>query len=252
MSKPDDYERDLLSLQGALVEAQAWAIENGQKLVVVFEGRDTAGKDGAIRRTVEYLAPRNTRVVALPKPTERERGEWWLQRYIAQLPTAGEWVLFNRSWYNRAGVERVMGFSTPEQQEAFITEAPAFETMVANSGVKLVKFWLDISKEEQAERLDARQDDPLKLFKRSSLDQVAQEKWEAYTEARDEMLMRTHTAVAPWTCIVTDKKKKARLTIMRHILSVVGAPSSAKVAKPDPKVCFPFDESALKDGRLFR
>ena len=248
----EEYERELLALQTALVESQAWAIETGQKLLVLLEGRDAAGKDGLIKRVTEYLAPRNTRVVALPKPTERENGQWWFQRYVAHLPTAGEWVLFNRSWYNRAGVERVMGFSTPEQQEAFLQTAPDFETMLTGSGIRLVKLWLDISKEEQAERLEERRRDPLKRFKVSALDAMAQEKWDAYTAARDEMLRRTHCEAAPWICVRADSKKRTRLNVIRHILRVVDAPAAARIGKPDPERLFTFDEAALTDGRLHR
>jgi polyphosphate kinase 2 len=186
--KNDDYEAALREHQIALVDTQAWAMEKGLKLVVVFEGRDAAGKDGSIRVLTEHLSNRNTRIVALPKPSDRERSQWWFQRYVGQLPTAGEWVFYNRSWYNRAGVERVMGFSTPEEQEAFLRDAPGFEHMLVGSGVLLVKYWLDISKAEQKERLDERRDDPLKRMKSSPLDAAAQDKWDAYSKARDEML----------------------------------------------------------------
>src|SRR5262249_41379819 len=163
---------------------QAWAMEKGQKWVLVFEGRDAAGKDGSIRVITEHLSNRNTRVVALPKPSDRDQTRWWFQRYVKHLPAGGEWVFYNPSWYNRAGVERVMGFSTPEEQECFLREAPGFERMLVESDVRLIKFWLDISKDEQAERLEERRTDPLKKMKASPLDEVAQKKWKAYSKAR--------------------------------------------------------------------
>ena len=252
MSKVKDYDERLLALQRALVEAQAWSIENGQKVVVVFEGRDAAGKDGAIKRLTRYASARRTRVVSLPKPNERENTEWWFQRYVAHLPAAGEWVLFNRSWYNRGGVERVMGFSTPAEQEAFLDEALDFERLLTRSGIVLVKLWLDISKDEQAERLEARRKNPLKQLKVSSLDAMAQEKWDDYTAARDEMLTRTHHKRSPWVCVATDSKKAARLAVLGHVLKRVGAPDAARIEKPDPKVLFTFEAAALTDGRLHR
>jgi polyphosphate kinase 2 len=252
MSKLKDYDERLLALQTALVKAQAWGIEQGQKLVIVLEGRDAAGKDGAIKRLTEYAHGRRTRMVLLPKPNEREDTEWWFQRYVAHLPAAGEWVLFNRSWYNRGGVERVMGFSTPDEQEQFLKDAPGFEAMLAGSGIVLIKFWLDISKAEQAERLDARRTDPLKQLKVSPLDAVAQEKWGAYTAARDEMLKRTHSKASPWICISTDSKKRARLAVLAHTLKRLGAPGAARIEKPDPKVLFHYDDEAATDGRLHR
>jgi polyphosphate kinase 2 len=251
MSKTDGYKAQLESLQAALVRHQQWAIETGAKAVLVFEGRDGAGKDGAIKRITEHLAPRNTRVVALPKPSDRQRSEWWFQRYARHLPAAGEIVLFNRSWYNRAGVERVMGFSTPKEQEDFLRDAPTFERMLVEADIRIVKFWLDISKHEQAARLEARRNDPLKLLKVSDLDGVAQKEWKAYSKARDEMLRRTHSALAPWTCVHTDKKKKARLAVLRHILHTL-APAQIRegVDAPDSDVLFDFDATALSDGRL--
>lgn len=253
MAKDDDYDRELECLQIAMVRYQQHAIEAGDKALVIFEGRDTAGKDGAIKRIVEPLSIRHTRAVALPKPSDRERTEWYFQRYSDHLPAAGEFVIFNRSWYNRAGVERVMGFSTPEEQETFLRDVPVFERMLQGSGLKLVKLWLDISREEQAERLEARRTNPLKALKVSSLDAVAQEKWEAYSEARDEMLRRTHTDDAPWICVVTDRKKQARLNIMRHLLRTLAPREIAEtVEAPDPDVLFLFTPSAIQEGRLNR
>jgi polyphosphate kinase 2 len=240
------YEAELEKLQVRLVETQAWAIETGKRILIVFEGRDAAGKDGAIKRITEYMAPRQTRVVALPRPTDRETTQWYFQRYAPHLPAAGETVIFNRSWYNRAGVETVMGFCTPEQQTAFLNEAPRFEDMLVNDGIVLIKLWLDISKEEQAERLAERLEDPLKRFKASSLDAEAQTRWDAYTAARDRMLAATDTGPAPWTVVATDHKKTARLNIMRHILRSIGGPA-LQVDAPDADVVFPASKAA---GRL--
>ncbi|WP_372783722.1 polyphosphate kinase 2 [Phenylobacterium sp.] len=253
MSKDDDYDRELAALQAALVRFQIAAIKAGEKSLVIFEGRDAAGKDGAIKRITEHLSVRNTRAIALPKPTDREATQWYFQRYVRHLPAAGEFVLFNRSWYNRAGVEPVMGFCTPDEHEAFLRDAPVFEAMVVKSGVRIVKLWLDISREEQARRLKARTADPLKALKVSPLDAVAQAKWDAYTEARDQMLRRTHTADAPWIVVRTDHKKKARLNTIRYLLRALAPKAIAKtVDKPDPKVVFEFETEALTDGRLER
>lgn len=250
MAKDDD---ELEALQIALVRFQQQAIEAGERDLVIFEGRDTAGKDGAIKRIVEHLSIRSTRVIALPKPTERERGQWYFQRYVEHLPAKGELVILNRSWYNRAGVERVMGFSTPDEQETFLHDVPVFERMLTHSGIQIVKLWLDISRDEQAERLEARQTDPLKALKVSPLDKVAQEKWSDYSAARDEMLRRTHIAEAPWTIVHTDKKPKARINIMRHLLKELAPGSIADgITPPDPDVLFPFEPAALTDGRLER
>ncbi len=248
-----DTDDDLETLQAALVRYQVEAIATGQRDLVIFEGRDTAGKDGAIKRVTAYLSVRNTRVVALPKPTERERSQWYYQRYAAHLPAAGELVILNRSWYNRGGVEPVMGFCTPEQSATFLTDTPIFERMLVDDGVRVVKLWLDISRKEQAERLDDRRSDPLKTLKVSPLDAVAQEKWDDYSKARDEMLSRTHSTQAPWFIVHTDKKTKARSNIIRHILKTLAPKAVAKdVAKPDPDILFEFDTAALSDGRLER
>ena len=248
-----DYEKELAELQLRLVETQEAAVASGERIVLVLEGRDGAGKDGAIKRIVEHLSVRNTRVVALPKPSDRERTQWYLQRYVAHLPAAGELVIFNRSWYNRAGVEVVMGFSTEAEQAEFLRDAPDFERMLVESGIKLVKLWLDIDKDEQERRLEARRDDPLKALKVSDMDAVAQVKWDGYTEARDRMLARTHTPIAPWFCVRADKKKPARLAIIRHLLRhVAPAEVAAKVDAPDPDVLFAFEAGAARDGRLAR
>jgi polyphosphate kinase 2 len=244
--KSKAYEAALEQLQVELVDSQAWLIEQGLKVLVIFEGRDSAGKDGAIKRMTEYMSARQTRVVALPKPTDRELTQWYFQRYTAHLPAGGEVVIFNRSWYNRGGVEPVMGFCTPEQHEQFLKDAPRFERMLADSGVIIIKFWLDITKDEQARRLEDRKSEPLKRFKNSSLDAEAQIRWDAYSQARDRMLEETHSGHAPWTIVATDDKKTARLNILRHILHRVGYPA-LRCEKPDKDVVF----SADKDkGRL--
>ncbi|HEX8471013.1 MAG TPA: polyphosphate kinase 2 [Brevundimonas sp.] len=242
MSKKDDYERDLETLQIELVETQAWAIEKGLNVLIIFEGRDSAGKDGALKRITEYASPRQTRVVALPKPTERESTQWYFQRYVPHLPSGGEIVLFNRSWYNRGGVEPVMGFCTPEQYAQFLKDAPRFERLLTDAGTLIIKLWLDISKAEQARRLEERIEDPLKKFKVSSLDSEAQARWDAYSAARNRMLEETHSGHAPWTIIATDDKKTARINIIRHILHQLGRPGMT-VDKPDKDVVFPADKS---------
>jgi polyphosphate kinase 2 len=251
MAKSHDEDDELEALQVALVRFQQRAIDTGERDLVIFEGRDTAGKDGAIKRIVEHLSIRNTRVVALPKPNERERGEWYFQRYVEHLPAKGELVILNRSWYNRAGVERVMDFATPEEQETFLRDVTVFERMLVGSGIQIVKLWLDISRKEQSRRLKARRSDPLKALKISPLDAVAQEKWDDYSKARDEMLTRTHCPEAPWTIVHTDKKQQARLNIMRHLLKELAPHDIAKgVPAPNPEVVFPFETAALTDGRL--
>lgn len=253
MTKIRDYDKELAHLQLALIGLQQKAIKDGWKILTVFEGRDAAGKDGAISRITQHLSRRNTLVVALPKPSDRQQGEWYFQRYVEWLPASGEAVLFNRSWYNRGGVEPVMGFCTPQQHAQFLSDVPAFEKMLVDSGMRYAKFWLDISRETQGERLKARSEDPLKAFKISPLDAVAQEKWDDYSAARDEMLTRTHTEAAPWICVRADHKKAARLNIIRWLLHAAGDKTLIKgVAKPDPEVIFPFDVAALSDGRLAR
>jgi polyphosphate kinase 2 len=253
MSKTKSNKQQLRELQIGLVHYQTWGGEKGAKALVIFEGRDGAGKDGTIARIIEHLTPRRTRVVALPKPSDRERSEWYFQRYVRHLPAAGEVVLFNRSWYNRAGVEPVMGYCTKKEHAEFLRDVPAFERMLEEADIRLVKLWLDISKQEQARRLDARRSDPLKALKVSDLDGIAQEKWKEYSEARDEMLLTTHSAISPWTIVRADNKKPARLAIIRHLLHAL-APGHIKadVDEPDPAILFPFEDAALSDGRLAR
>lgn len=249
----EDYDRTLETLQVALVRWQQLAMERGDKVLVIFEGRDAAGKDGAIKRIVEHLSVRQTRVVALPKPSDRERSQWYFQRYVTHLPAAGELVIFNRSWYNRAGVEPVMGFCTREQTEVFLRDVPLFEDMLVDSGVTLIKLWLDISKATQAGRLEERRTDPLKALKISPLDAVAQEKWKAYSAARDVMLTRTSTEAAPWDCVKADDKKAARLAIIGRLLERLAPAKLRKgLPAPNPEVLFPFTPAVLAERRLAR
>jgi len=252
-SNDDDRQEELDRHQLALVRWQQHAMAGGERVLLIFEGRDAAGKDGAIRTVTEHLSVRNTRVVALPKPSDRDRSLWYFQRYVPRLPAAGELTIFNRSWYNRGGVEPVMGFCTPEQHEAFLRDAPVFESLLVSSGLKLVKLWLDVSKKEQAKRLQERKDDPLKIMKSSPLDAAAQDRWDDYSAARDEMLRRTHTPLAPWVCVRGDRKQAARLNIMRHLVHALAPADLAScIDAPDPDVLFPFEHSALTDGRLER
>jgi len=245
------YRKELAALQEALVRTQQALMASGARTLVVLEGRDGAGKDGSIKRITEHLSPRNTRVVALPKPSDREQSQWYFQRYVAHLPAAGELVIFNRSWYNRAGVETVMGFSTPSQQAEFLRDAPDFERMLVESGITLVKLWLDISKKEQADRLNARRTDPLKALKISDLDAVAQKKWKAYSAARDVMLERTNTSIAPWYIVQANHKKPARLAIIRHLIQQIApADIAAAIDPPDSRILFPYEPEAAADGRL--
>lgn len=247
MAKHDDGFTRLQKLQLGLVRMQQAAAISGDRVILVLEGRDGAGKDGAIKRIAQHLSPRATRIAALPKPSDRERTQWYFQRYASHLPAAGELVIFNRSWYNRAGVEVVMGFSTAAEQSDFLQDARDFERMLVESGIKLVKLWLDISRAEQKRRLDARRTDPLKALKVSDMDAVAQERWADYSAARDAMLTRTHTALAPWHCVRADDKKATREAVIAHLLRRV-APGG--VTDPDPDVLFVFEPSAISDGRL--
>ena len=244
----DDYDDVLARLQIALVKTQAWTIAEGRRTLIVLEGRDTAGKDGAIKRLTEFMSPRQTRVVALPKPTEREATQWYFQRYVGHLPAAGETVILNRSWYNRGGVEPVMGFCTPEQHAQFLKDTPRFEKMLADDGIVLIKLWLDISRQEQAKRLAERREDPLKQFKLSSLDAEAEARWDAYSGARNRMLEETDSKAARWTAVATDDKKTARLNIIRHVLRSIGGPGE-EIEAPEAKIVFPAADNL---DRLYR
>jgi len=213
-----NYERQKYHLQVELLKLQAWVKETGQKVVVLFEGRDAAGKGGTIKRFMEHLNPRGASVVALEKPSEVERGQWYFQRYVQHLPTAGEISLFDRSWYNRAGVERVMGFCTDAEYEEFMRQTPEFERTLVRSGVHLIKFWFSVSREEQRRRFKERETHPLKQWKLSPIDLASLDKWEDYTKAKESMFFHTDTADAPWTVIKSDCKKRARLNALRYIL----------------------------------
>jgi len=215
------YFRELLRLQGELVKLQDWVQHTGQKVVVLFEGRDAAGKGGVIKRITQRLNPRVVRVAALPAPNDRERTQWYFQRYVAHLPAAGEIVLFDRSWYNRAGVEKVMGFCTNDQYEEFFRTVPEFEKMLVRSGIRLLKYWFSISDEEQHLRFLGRIHDPLKQWKLSPMDLQSRVRWEEYTKAKEVMLERTHIPEAPWWLVHADDKKKARLNCIAHFLSQV-------------------------------
>jgi len=213
-----DYEREKFVLQTELLKLQAWVKETRQRLIILFEGRDAAGKGGTIKRFMEHLNPRGARVVALEKPSEIERGQWYFQRYVQHLPTAGEIVLFDRSWYNRAGVERVMGFCTPAEYNEFLRQAPEFERKLVRSGIHLIKFWFSVSREEQRRRFKERQVHPLKQWKLSPIDMASLDKWDEYTRAKEAMFFHTDTADSPWTVVKSDDKKRARLNAMRYVL----------------------------------
>ena len=212
------YERQKYGLQVELLKLQRWIKQTGQKVVVLFEGRDAAGKGGTIKRFMEHLNPRGARVVALDKPSEDERGQWFFQRYVRHLPTAGEIVLFDRSWYNRAGVERVMGFCSDKEYAEFMRQCPVFEQNLVHSGIHLVKFWFSVSREEQRRRFAERKSHPLKQWKLSPIDSASMDKWNDYTKAKEAMFFHTDTADAPWTVIKSDDKKRARLNALRFLL----------------------------------
>ena len=247
------YSAQLHDLQVELVKLQRHFIRQGDRILVLLEGRDAAGKDGTIKRIVAHLSPRDTRVVALGKPSDADLRSWYFERYVGQLPKSEELVLFNRSWYNRAGVERVMGFCSKRQLDEFMHSAPLFEHMLVDSGTRLLKYYLDISKEEQETRLADRKHDPLKQWKSSPIDDVAVKHWDAYTQARDAMLLGTHTAAAPWHIVRTDSKRHARLNLMRDILSRLPySGRNKKIPPPNRKIVFEFTPECLSDHRLVR
>jgi len=245
------YEADLRLLQIELVKLQRHTIQKGKRLLLILEGRDAAGKDGSIKSITEHLSPRDSRVVALNRPSPREEGEWYFQRYVAQLPTAGEFVLFNRSWYNRAGVEKVMGFCTDEQYKQFMATVNEFESLLVGSDIQLIKYYLDITKEEQAIRLNDRARDPLKQWKISPIDQQAQKMWSAYSVARDDMLKHTSSKIAPWTVISANDKKLAHLNLIADLLSRVDYPEKdKKLLKIDPKIVLRWPANTKKLPKL--
>ncbi len=233
-----EYETRKRALQSELLKVQHWAQDVGQKFVLLFEGRDAAGKGGTIKRFMEHLNPRTARVAALPKPSNLQVGQWFFQRYIAHLPTTGEMVLYDRSWYNRAGVERVMGFCTPNEYLEFMRQTPELERMLVRSGIHLSKYWFSVSRAEQSRRFKARSADPLKRWKLSPIDKASLNKWDDYTEAKEAMFFYTDTADAPWTIIKSDDKKRARINCILHFLNAVDYPDkdSSIVTPPDPLI----------------
>ena len=217
----DVYEAELFRLQTEFVKLQEWVKATGSRIVVIFEGRDAAGKGGTIKRITEYLSPRSVRIAALPAPSERERGQWYFQRYIEHLPTKGEIVLFDRSWYNRAGVERVMGFCTPQEHALFLRQCPIFEQMLIDDGIVLRKYWFSVSEDEQLRRFKARSNDPMRRWKLSPMDLESIYRWEDYSRAKDDMMVHTDTPVSPWYVVESHLKKNARLNMMSHLLSTI-------------------------------
>jgi polyphosphate kinase len=229
------YEAELLRLQGELVKVQEWVRAEGQRVVVIFEGRDAAGKGGAIKRVTEHLNPRVARIAALPAPTERERGQWYFQRYVDHLPTAGEIVLFDRSWYNRAGVEHVMGYCTAEEYRRFLHQCPIFERLLVEDGVLLRKYWFSVSDAEQERRFHGRLDDPLRSWKLSPMDPESIIHWEDYSRAKDQMLVHTDIPESPWYVVESDDKRRARLNMIAHLLSTLDYHEVAQPATTLPK-----------------
>lgn len=228
------YELELYRLQAELVDMQAWVQQTGSRLVVVFEGRDAAGKGGTIKRVAQYLNPRVARIVALPAPTEREQTQWYFQRYIPHLPAAGEIVLLDRSWYNRAGVERVMGFCTPEEYRRFLHQTPIFERMLVEDGILLRKYWFSVSDEEQEARFRSRLEDPMRRWKLSPMDLESITRWEDYSRAKDDMMVHTDTDIAPWYVVESDDKRSARINCISHLLDTV-----PYVVQPPPTLDLP-------------
>nr|WP_215425768.1 polyphosphate kinase 2 [Campylobacter jejuni] len=243
-----EYEKDLKNLQIELLKFQNHVKAKGLKVLILIEGRDAAGKGGAIKRLIEHLNPRGCRIVALEKPSDVEKTQWYFQRYIAHLPSAGEIVIFDRSWYNRAGVEPVMGFCTPQQHKDFLREVPLFENMISNSDIIFFKFYFSVSKDEQKKRFEKRRSDPLKQYKLSPVDQKSQELWDKYTLAKYSMLLASNTPTCPWTIISSDDKKKARLNLLRFILSKVEYPNkkTGDFSKIDTKLVRSGEEEIRK------
>ena len=245
------YRREIRRLQIELVKLQRHLLKTHARVLVIVEGRDGAGKDGTIKRLVEHMSPRDTRVHAPNKPSDRETSQWYFQRFVPQLPSADEFVVFNRSWYNRAGVERVMGFASHEEVEAFMDIVVDFEQMLVRDGIALRKFYLDIGKKEQKKRLEARKTSPLKQWKVSPIDACATQKWAEYSRARDAMLRRTSHPAAPWHVIHTDNKKIARLEFMRDLLASFSYPhKNRQLTRPDRSVAFPWSKDAARSGQI--
>jgi polyphosphate kinase 2 len=247
------YEKELKLLQIELCKLQRHVAAHDQRLCVIFEGRDTAGKGGSIKRLTMYLPPREVRAIALPKPNERERDSWYFQRYIPHLPAKGEIVLLDRSWYNRAGVEPVMGFCTPAQHKKFLKAVPGVEEMLAKDGIQLIKFWLDINRKEQANRLEARRQDPLKTWKLSPMDAEAQKRWDAYSKARNSMLKATDHKYGGWTVVEASDKRVARLAIIRRVLAQIDyADKDEALVQQRGLTARAFTPAMLRDGSLHK
>lgn len=247
------YEEELQKLQIELLKFQNYVKEKGLKVIMLFEGRDAAGKGGTIKRIIEHLNPRGARVVALSKPSDQEVTQWYFQRYVSHLPSAGEIVFFDRSWYNRAMVEPVMGFCTQREQNKFLKDAPLFEKMLAEEDIKIFKFYFSVTKEEQAKRFAKREQDPLKQYKLSDVDAKAQELWDAYALAKYMMLSATHTEIAPWTVVKSDSKKKARINAIKHILNFVEYPNkidASEIEVDKDVIIFGRDETIAMEGRF--
>jgi len=246
------YEKKILDLQIELMKVQKWMLETGQKIAVLFEGRDAAGKGGTIKRFMQHLNPRVARVVALPKPTEKQQGQWYFQRYVEHLPSRGEIAFFDRSWYNRAGVEPVMGYCTPQDYQRFIHQVPGFEEAQIDGGLRLFKFWFDVGRKEQRERIESRQEDPLKHWKLSPMDFESMKRWDDYTKARDGMFLFTDTSRCPWKIIRSDDKKRARIGAMQEFLSRLPYPDkNPEVAiTPDPLIVGPVSKMLPLEGRF--
>lgn len=227
------YEKELKRLQAELVDMQQWVVETGARVVIIMEGRDAAGKGSAIKRITQYLNPRSARVEALPKPNSREQGQWYFQRYVEKLPTAGEIVIFDRSWYNRAGVERVMGFCTSQEYRRFLHQAPIFERLLVEDGIMLRKYWFSVSDEEQVARFQSRLDDPLRRWKLSPMDLESITRWEDYSRAKDEMFIHTDIPSAPWYTVESEDKKRSRINVISHLLSTI---PYEKIERPLPEI----------------
>ena len=251
LNHESDYEAQLQLLQIELVKLQRQIISGGLRVLVILEGRDTAGKDGTIKCITQHLSPRETHLVALGKPSSREEGEWYFQRYVAELPSSGEFVIFNRSWYNRAGVEKVMGFCTDAQYQQFMGSVNQFEGLLVDSGIQIIKYYLDIDKKEQAARLDSRKTDPLKQWKISPIDQMAQHKWNDYSVARDLMLANTSSEKAPWTVVIANSKKHTHLNLIRDLLSRVSySGKDEKILGIDPEIVMPYPPLGKQPPKL--
>ena len=249
--KRKEYEKQLRELQTELCSLQDWVKQTGERIIVVFEGRDAAGKGGTIRAMTERVSPRTFRLAALPAPTDREKSQMYVQRYFAHFPAAGEIVIFDRSWYNRAGVEYVMGFCTKEQHERFLEICPAFEKQIVDNGIRLIKYWLEVSNKEQKRRFEARIDDRMRQWKLSAMDLPSRERWYDYSRARDQMLATTDTDFAPWHIVRSDDKKRARLNILSHFLNLIPyeAPPAKKIKLPNRDKKHAYDDEATMTDR---